>query len=609
MVLEPQAKRPRTQEPEAAPAKAKRSVAVIGAGSFGTAVARVVGAAVANSANFVGPVRLWARRPELVEAINSSRENVQYLPGAKLPETVVATSSLAEAAAADVHILAVPHQHLESVLSEMPATSSVQVSLIKGVYFRGGELLRVSSVVQKARSGPFAFLAGPNLYADMADNLWAEATLACGETEKALLSELFSTSNFTVEWTPDVRGAEMLSVLKNCFSLGCGMMEGLGNRMNGRVAFLRRGLMEARQFLREFQEGSEDTCWQACGFGDLVLTGLGGRGRSVAAEFVKRGGGASWADLEAEMLSGMQLPDTVNLRAVTAFIRARGSTNFPILEQVHRVAFEGAPAASLVECLRRPKPVGNLPTTDLRQQLCLVTGGRGGIGRAVCEHLRDCNARVVCLDMGDVDSFVKEIGIYAGFSADLLDVDAMMAKIKEFMTMHGPISLLVNCAGVLKFEPIFSTSPSEFDRQYAVNVKAPMFLTQVIAQRCNELGLPGSVVHISSQSSTLPLKDHLVYSSSKAALDHAARIQAFELGAQGMRVNTVRPTVVMTPMVSKGWDPTELEKMKKSIPLQDVATPVDVAEAVAWLLSDKSRLVTGSTLAVDGGRSMGGFGL
>ena len=92
-------------------------------------------------------------------------------------------------------------------------------------------------------------------------------------------------------------------------------------------------------------------------------------------------------------------------------------------------------------------------------------------------------------------------------------------------------------------------------------------------------------------------------------VDHMARIQAFELGPYGIRVNTVRPTVVLTELVRKSWDPAGLEKMKRNIPLRRFAEPLDVAKAVGWLLSDDARLVTGVALPVDGGRSMGGFGL
>lgn len=346
-----------------------RLVAVIGAGSFGTAMARIIGEA-AQRASSDCKVLLWTRRAELAEEINSTRMNSKYFSGAELPDTVTATSSLAEVAEADVQLFVVPHQHLEAVLEEMPASkpSAVVVSLMKGVYFRDGSLVRISSVLRKARGCPqsndIAFLAGPNLFSDMAEGLWAEATLACSQEQRALLMQVLSVDAFSVEWTHDVAGAEMLSVLKNCYSLGSGMLAGLGHRMNGRSAALRHGLLECRRFLRELSAGNEDTVWAACGLADFTLTSLGGRGQRLAAEFVRRGGETPWKDLENELLEGQAIPDLENLRAVTAAVRAHVASSekpvngtaaqhgFPLLEQIHRVAFEGAPAGSLVDVLR-----------------------------------------------------------------------------------------------------------------------------------------------------------------------------------------------------------------------------------------------------------------
>lgn len=168
---------------------------------------------------------------------------------------------------------------------------------------------------------------------------------------------------------------------------------------------------------------------------------------------------------------------------------------------------------------------------------------------------------------------------------------------------------VVNCAGVAKFEAIFDTTPSEFSRQYDVNVKPVIFLTQIVTKELARLGLGGAVVHISSQSATLPVLDHVVYSSSKAAVDHVGRIQALELGKHGIRVNTIRPGVVTTPLSLKAWDPAKLDAMRMQAPMRKLAMPDDVASAVAWLLSDHAAMITGVCLAVDGGRSMGGVGL
>ena len=100
-----------------------------------------------------------------------------------------------------------------------------------------------------------------------------------------------------------------------------------------------------------------------------------------------------------------------------------------------------------------------------------------------------------------------------------------------------------------------------------------------------------------------------MYSSSKAALEHVSRIQALELAEYGIRVNTVKPTVVLTELALKAWDPEKLEVMRQQIPLKKLATTEDVAGVVRWLLSDEAGMITGSAIAVDGGRTRGGCGL
>ena len=140
-------------------------------------------------------------------------------------------------------------------------------------------------------------------------------------------------------------------------------------------------------------------------------------------------------------------------------------------------------------------------------------------------------------------------------------------------------------------------------------MKPIIYLTQALAHELKEKKMPGSIVHISSQSSTIALTEHLIYSSSKAAVDHVARIQALELGPLNIRVNTIRPTVVLTELALANWKKDDLKRMEQSIPLRRVAQTEEVASAVIFLLSDKASMITGASLPVDGGRSMGGYGL
>ena len=248
----------------------------------------------------------------------------------------------------------------------------------------------------------------------------------------------------------------------------------------------------------------------------------------------------------------------------------------------------------------------------------LVTGSSSGIGLAIALHLAACGARVVVLDR-DPAQLAAVVAAHPQLEpplcANLMDdaaVAAALAADKARAPGGALISLLVNNAGVAQFRPEDTDAAvlgRDFDLQYGVNVKATLLLTQRVTRALVDAGQTGAVVHVSSQSSTIALTEHLIYSSSKAAIDHACRIQALELGKHGIRVNTVRPTVVLTELAKKQWEPVKLHAIRAEIPLGRLATPDDVARGVAYLLSDEAGMVTGSTLAIDGGRSMGGFGL
>ena len=232
----------------------------------------------------------------------------------------------------------------------------------------------------------------------------------------------------------------------------------------------------------------------------------------------------------------------------------------------------------------------------------LVTGAGKGIGREIAGLLAQCGAEVVALSRTqlDLDSLAAEIGCRT-ITADLADATQAVRATREAEAV-GPIDCLVNNAGISIPQSLLETTPEAFDRTMAVNVRAVLLVTQVVARGMIARGRGGSVVNLSSQASMAALADHAAYCASKGALDLLTKVMALELGPHQIRVNAVNPTVTLTPMGEMAWgDPKKSGPMLAKIPLGRFARPAHVAQVVAYLLSDAADMVHGVTLPIDGG--------
>jgi L-xylulose reductase len=229
----------------------------------------------------------------------------------------------------------------------------------------------------------------------------------------------------------------------------------------------------------------------------------------------------------------------------------------------------------------------------------LVTGAGKGIGREIALLLAQCGATVVAISRtpADLASLAQQIGGEM-IVADVADAEAARAAARR----AGPVDLLVNNAGVSFPEPFLDTTTEAFDATIAVNVRAALIISQIIAAGMIQRGHGGAIINVSSQASMVGLADHAAYCASKGALDQLTRVMALELGPHQIRVNAVNPTVTLTPMGEMAWsDPHKSAAMKAKIPLGRFARPIDVAHAVAYLLSDQAAMIHGGTLPVDGG--------
>lgn len=232
------------------------------------------------------------------------------------------------------------------------------------------------------------------------------------------------------------------------------------------------------------------------------------------------------------------------------------------------------------------------------KRIC-VTGAGKGIGREIAILLAQLGGHVLAVSrtQSDLDELQNEIACTC-VQADLSDANSARRAAEEC----GQIDLLVNNAGISIPQSFLETTPEAFDQTMGVNVRAALIFGQVAARGMIEREQGGAIVNLSSQASMAALADHAAYCASKGALDQLTRVMALELGPHNIRVNAVNPTVTLTPMGEMAWgDPAKSTPMLAKIPLGKFAKPLDVAHAVAYLLSDQADMIHGVTLPVDGG--------
>lgn len=231
----------------------------------------------------------------------------------------------------------------------------------------------------------------------------------------------------------------------------------------------------------------------------------------------------------------------------------------------------------------------------------LVTGAGRGIGRVVCSCLARHNAEVFALSKTQehLISLKKEYPSIKIICVDLCNMENIKKEVQE---LPDDITLLVNNAGYANIQSFLDVTEEAFDTTMNVNIKAVLFLSQIIAKKMIANGKGGSIVNVSSQASLRALPDHATYCASKGALDMLTKVMALELGPHQIRVNAVNPTVVMTDMGKKAWeDPEKGRPMLNRIPQGKFAEVADVVRPIMFLLSEQSDMINGVQLPIDGG--------
>lgn len=244
------------------------------------------------------------------------------------------------------------------------------------------------------------------------------------------------------------------------------------------------------------------------------------------------------------------------------------------------------------------------PSFRLDGKRALIAGASSGIGLGAAVALAEAGAAVTLIarrlpDLQNLRDAIRATGAQAeALALDITDIAATEAAIAA----HGPFDVLVNSAGLARHTPALDTTPQDYDAVTALNLRAAYFLTRAVARSLIDAGKPGSLINVSSQMGHVGGPERAVYCATKHAIEGMTKAMALEWAPHGIRVNTICPTFIRTPLGEQTLkDPAKHAWILSKIKLGRVGEIEDLMGPVVFLASDASALMTGTHLIVDGG--------
>ncbi|SFX25921.1 SDR family NAD(P)-dependent oxidoreductase [Marinospirillum alkaliphilum] len=252
----------------------------------------------------------------------------------------------------------------------------------------------------------------------------------------------------------------------------------------------------------------------------------------------------------------------------------------------------------------------------LKDKTAIVTGGGGGIGRAVSQRLAEEGCKVAVLDRDQaaaqktVDIILKQGGVAAAYAADITDYQAISNTVEQIEQQLGTPVILVNNAGYDKFMPFLKTEPALWDQLISINLTGALNMHHLVLPKMLAAG-GGKVINVASDAARVGSSGEAVYAACKAGLVGLSKTLARELATKNINLNVVCPgptdTALLKSVADTSSNPEKLlEAFKNAVPMRRIGQPEDYPGVIALLASDDANFITGQVISVSGGLTMAG---
>lgn len=240
---------------------------------------------------------------------------------------------------------------------------------------------------------------------------------------------------------------------------------------------------------------------------------------------------------------------------------------------------------------------------ELDGKVAVITGGASGIGLSTARLFARKGATLVLLDLDErVGAIAADLSPQAmGLCVDITDSEQIAKAVDRITERFGRIDILCNIAGFGHSSPPEEILEEDWNKVLNVNLTALFFVSQKIGRQMIRQGSGGKIVNMASQAGVVAIPNHAAYSVSKAGVIALSRALALDWGRYGINVNSLSPTVVLTPMAKDYWVGERADRHLAQIPSGRFATPEEVASAVLYLAGPASDMVNGTNLVLDGG--------